>query len=213
VVGNLQLLPEQPGHVRGEALSLMQDKVEDEPQHQHQFDRRVRIPGLAAGRGSPRRLLPRNGSLIEPERQVTKPPQPGFVDRPVLDPIAGLRNAMTAGSIVLERHARERNGSTAPWPARPSARQLDAPMPRSARIASAPAGSCANAACDCGERRRRRCSPRSWSHLRTCDADVRQCIEGTRPYLATTNRGAAPQRRYARMPHRHARYRRSVERW
>jgi hypothetical protein len=35
--------------------------VKDEPQHQHQLDRRVRIPGLAAGRGSPRRLPTRDG--------------------------------------------------------------------------------------------------------------------------------------------------------
>lgn len=38
--------------------------------------------------------------------------QPGIMVLPVPDPVAGLRN-VAAGGVVLERHARERNGSAA----------------------------------------------------------------------------------------------------
>ena len=113
VVWDAQRLPEQPQHARGEALSLAQGEVEDEPQHQHQLDRRVRVPGLAAGRAPPRCLPPGQGILIEPERQVATPLQASLVGRPVLDPVASLRDAMAAGGIMLEGHARERNGLTA----------------------------------------------------------------------------------------------------
>jgi len=53
---------------------------------------------LTAQRGPPRRLPPRDGGLVQPERQVTTPPQPGLVGRPVLDPIASFRDAVTPGS-------------------------------------------------------------------------------------------------------------------
>jgi hypothetical protein len=45
-------------------IGLAQGKVEDEPEHQHQLDRRIRVPGLAAGRRRPWRLPPSDGSLI-----------------------------------------------------------------------------------------------------------------------------------------------------
>src|SRR3712207_7033428 len=86
VVGDAQLLPEQPKYARGEALGLAQGEVEDEPQHQHQLDRRIRVPGLAAGRAPPWRLPPGDGGLVEPERQITAPLQASLVGRPVLDP-------------------------------------------------------------------------------------------------------------------------------
>jgi hypothetical protein len=79
VVGHAQFLPEQPQHARGESLSLAQGEVEDEPQHQHQLARRVRVPRLAARCGSPWRLPPSDGGLVKPEGQVTTPLQASFV--------------------------------------------------------------------------------------------------------------------------------------
>src|SRR3954447_6109398 len=52
--------------------------------------------------------------------RVTAPLQASLVGRPVLDPIAGLRDAVTARGIVLERHARDRNGSAATGPPAPA---------------------------------------------------------------------------------------------
>src|SRR4051795_11135805 len=90
--------------------------VEDKPEHQHQLDRRIRVPGLTAGRSPPRCLPLGEGGLIQPEGQVTAPLQASFVGRPVLDPIAGLRDAVTASGIVFKRHARDRNGPAAAGP-------------------------------------------------------------------------------------------------
>ena len=120
MVGDAQLLPEQPKYARGEALGLAQSKVEDKPERQHQLDRRVRIPGLTAGRGPPWRVPPSEGSLVQLQGQVTAPLQASLVARPVLNPIAGLRDAVTASGIVLERHARDRNGSAAAGPSTPA---------------------------------------------------------------------------------------------
>ncbi len=72
VVRDAQRLPEQPHYARGEAFSLAQGEVEDEPQHQHELYRRVRVPGLAAGRAPPRCLPPCQGIFIKPERQVPR---------------------------------------------------------------------------------------------------------------------------------------------
>src|SRR3954453_5952342 len=113
-------MPEQPKYARGEAFGLAQGKVEDKPEHQHHFDRGVRIPGLTAGRGPPRRLPAGDGGLVQPECQVAAPLQTSLVSRPVLDLIAGLRDAVTARGIVLERHARDRNGSAAAGPPAPA---------------------------------------------------------------------------------------------
>src|SRR3954470_22167464 len=90
--------------------------MEDKPEHQHQLDRRIRVPGLTAGRSPPRCLPLGEGGLIQPEGQVTAPLQASFVGRPVLDPIAGLRDAVTASGIVFKRHARDRNGPAAAGP-------------------------------------------------------------------------------------------------
>jgi len=79
--------------------------VEDEPQRQYQLDRHIGVDRLAARRGAARGLPAGKGRLVEPERQVTASPQPGLVGRPVRHPPALLRDAVTAGSIVLERHA------------------------------------------------------------------------------------------------------------
>src|SRR3954464_9784621 len=116
MVGNAQFLPEQPKYARGEALGLAQGKVENKPEHQHQLDRSVRVPGLTAGRGPPWRLPPSEGGFVQPEGQVTAPLQASFVSRPILDPIAGLRDAVTASGIVFKRHARDRNGPAAAGP-------------------------------------------------------------------------------------------------
>src|SRR3954453_17024619 len=120
VVRDTQLLPEQPKYARGEAFGLTQGKVKDKPKHQHQFDRGVRIPGLTAGRGPPRRLPAGDGGLVQPEGQVAAPLQTSLVSRPILDPIAGLRDAVTARGIVLERHARDRTRSAAAGPPAPA---------------------------------------------------------------------------------------------
>src|SRR3954471_11860271 len=94
--------------------------MEDKPEHQHQLDRRIRVPSLAAGRGPLWRLPSSQGSLVQPEGQVTAPLQASLVDRPVLDPIAGLRDAVTARGVVLERHARDRTASAAAVPPAPA---------------------------------------------------------------------------------------------
>src|SRR5215217_6295105 len=90
--------------------------MEDKPEHQHQLDRRVRVPGLTARRDPPWCLPPSEDGFVQAEGQVTAPLQANFVGRPVLDPIAGLRDAVTASGIVLERHAPDRNGSAAAGP-------------------------------------------------------------------------------------------------
>ena len=79
--------------------------MEDEPQDEHQSDCRVRVPGLAAGRGPPRRFPCGQGGLVQPERQVAVPLQPGLVLPPVPDAVAGSREAVAATGIVLERRA------------------------------------------------------------------------------------------------------------
>jgi hypothetical protein len=66
-----------------------------------------------------------NAAFIEPERQVPKPPQASRVGWLVLDPIAGLRDAMPAGSSTLEGMP-QRNGLAVArhWP------RFHAPTPR-----------------------------------------------------------------------------------
>ena len=81
---------------------------------------RVRIPGMTARRGSPWYLPRREGGVVHPEGQVTAPLQVSLVGWPILHPIAGLRDAVTARGIVLERHARDRNGSAAAGPPAPA---------------------------------------------------------------------------------------------
>jgi hypothetical protein len=68
------------------------------------------VEDLAAGRAPSRRPPSGQGGLVQPERQVAAPPQPRLVLAPVPDPVAGRRDAVAAGGVVLERHARERNG-------------------------------------------------------------------------------------------------------
>jgi hypothetical protein len=60
--------------------------------------------------------------LVAPDRgfHETAPLQASFVGRPIMDPIAGLRDAVTTSGIVLERHARDRNGSAATGPPAPA---------------------------------------------------------------------------------------------
>ena len=100
VVRAAQLLAQQAEHARCEAPGLTQGEVEDEPQHQ--LDRRVRVPSLAAGR-RPSRGLPRGqGILNTPECQVNAPVAAGLGGRPVLDAVPCLRNATAAGG---EGHA------------------------------------------------------------------------------------------------------------
>jgi len=105
VIRDGQLKAEQGEHAAAERLGLSQGQVEDEPQGQHQLDRQVGVAGLPA-RCAPARCLPAgNGRLVEPERQVTAPPQPGLIRRPVRDPVAPLRDVVPAGGVVLERYA------------------------------------------------------------------------------------------------------------
>src|SRR3954454_4149489 len=115
--------------------------MEDKPEHQHQLDRRIRVPGLTAGRSPPRCLPLGEGGLIQPEGQVTAPLQASFVGRPILDPIAGLRDAVTASGIVFKRHARDRNGPAAAGPP-PMARCTNAPVTSPAAATSCCAPTC-----------------------------------------------------------------------
>ena len=101
----------QATHWTGRAMA--QGEVEDEPQHEHQLDRRIRIPRLAAGRGPPRGLPSGLGGLVHPGRRVAAPLRPGLVPPPVPDPVPGLRDTVAASGVVLERHARERSGPAA----------------------------------------------------------------------------------------------------
>jgi len=105
VVGHRQLEPKQAKHAAAERLGLAQGQVEDEPQGQHEFDREVGVAGLPARRGPARCLPAGERCIVEPERQVATPPQPGLVGRPVRDAIALLRDAVTAGGIMFEWHA------------------------------------------------------------------------------------------------------------
>ncbi len=103
-VGHSQIGPEQGEYAATERLGLAQGQVEDEPQGQHQLDRRVGVSRLPTRRGPARGLPAGKGCLVEPERQVAASPQPSFIGRPVRHPPALLRDAVTASGIVLERH-------------------------------------------------------------------------------------------------------------
>ena len=104
VIWHGQLEAEQVQNAAAERLGLTQGQVEDEPQRQHQFDREVGVSWLSARRAPARSLPASKGRLVEPERQVSASPQTGLIGRPVRHPPALLRDAMTAGGIVLERH-------------------------------------------------------------------------------------------------------------
>ena len=67
MVWNREIKPKQPEHAAGEALSLAQGQVEDEPQGQHQLDCQVRIERLSARLGSSWGLPFSDGRLVEPE--------------------------------------------------------------------------------------------------------------------------------------------------
>ena len=85
--------------------------------------RSISINSIAAsstGHGPPWYLPPSEGGFVQSEGQVTAPLQTSLAGRPILDPIAGLRDAVTACGIVLERHARDRNGSAAAGPPAPA---------------------------------------------------------------------------------------------
>lgn len=56
MVRHAELEPEQAERAADEALGLAQGEPEDQPEHQHQLDRQVRIAGLAARRRPPCRL-------------------------------------------------------------------------------------------------------------------------------------------------------------
>ena len=95
-----QGVPEQAQHAGRERRRLAQGEVEDEAQRQHHLDRQVRVEGLTAWCRPSRRVPPGQGRLIQPEGQVTTPPQPGFVCGPVLDAVARFRDAVAAGGVV-----------------------------------------------------------------------------------------------------------------
>src|SRR5580692_12820401 len=78
--------------------------MENEPQCQHHLDGDVGVDRLAAPTGSTRRSPSGQRCLVQPEGQITPPPQASFVGRPVRDPTPCLRNTMTARGVVLERH-------------------------------------------------------------------------------------------------------------
>ena len=101
MVRNGQRQPEQAQRAAAERLGLAQGQVEHEPQRQHEFDGQLGIPRLPAGTAPLGRRPARKGRLVQPQREVAAPPQPGLIRRPVRDTVAGPRNAMAAGGIVL----------------------------------------------------------------------------------------------------------------
>ncbi len=62
----------------------------------------VRVPGLAARGGPPRRVPPSDGGLVEPERQVSALPQPGLVGRPVSDPVRAFGMRWRRAALCLK---------------------------------------------------------------------------------------------------------------
>src|SRR5215208_4936573 len=89
LVGNREIQPKQPEHTSGEALSLAQGQVEDEPQRQNQLDRQVRIERLSAWCGPSRCVPSSNGGLLEPKCQVASALQPCLILSSVPDAVAG----------------------------------------------------------------------------------------------------------------------------
>ena len=104
VIGHGQRKPEQAQHAGRERFSLTQGEAEHEAQRQHQLDRQIRVDRLPIWDGPPRGRLPGQRRRVQLERDVASPPQPRLVSRPVLDAVAGPRDAMTVGGVVLERH-------------------------------------------------------------------------------------------------------------
>lgn len=103
VIGNGEIEPEQPQHAADEALGLAQGQMEDEPQHQHELDRQIRIAPLPARRGSPGRLPSGDRGIVQPQREVATTLQPTLVGRPVLDAVPSPRNAVATSAVGLER--------------------------------------------------------------------------------------------------------------
>ena len=101
--GTLRVEPEEPKHVADKALCLAQGELEDQPQHQHQLDRQIRVTGLAAWCRPPCRLPAGERCLVQPERQVAPAAKAGIVLRPVPYPILRPRDVVPAGQVVLER--------------------------------------------------------------------------------------------------------------
>ena len=126
MVGDGEIEPEKPQHAADEPLGLSQREMEDEPEHEHELDREIRVAPLPARRGPARRLPLGNRGLVQPEREIATPLQPSLVGRPVLDAVPGPRDAMAAGMVMLEGQ-----GLTASrWRAAPLLRSGPSGQPR-----------------------------------------------------------------------------------
>ena len=124
VVRHDQSKAEQLRHAAGEPFRLPQGQVEHEPQGQCQFDRRLRVARLPAGRAPARCLPSRQRYFLAPERQGTTPAKSRLVGWPVRHPTSGLRSVMAARGVVLERY--DRNISV---PSEPSYQGIHVPTP------------------------------------------------------------------------------------
>ena len=83
MVGHGDLQPKQSQDRAGEAFDLAQRQMEDEPQCQHHLDGDVGVDRLATPTGSTRGSPPGQRCLVQPEGQITPPPQASFVGRPL----------------------------------------------------------------------------------------------------------------------------------
>ena len=66
MIRHAELEPEEPKHAADKALCLAQRELEDQPQHQHQLDRQIRVAGLAAWCRPPCRLPAAERRLVQP---------------------------------------------------------------------------------------------------------------------------------------------------
>ena len=78
----------------GDRYARAQGRAKHETQHQHQLDGQVGLQRLLTGNAPLRRRPARERRLVQPQGEVTAPPQPGLIRRPVREAVAGPRNAM-----------------------------------------------------------------------------------------------------------------------
>ena len=79
----------------------------EQAQRQHEFDGQLGAARLPTWCAPLRRRPTIQRRLVQPWREVAAAAQARLIRRPVRDAVAGARDAMAAGGIVLERHGRK----------------------------------------------------------------------------------------------------------
>ena len=106
VVRHGQRQPEQARHAAAERFGLAYSQVEPEPHDQHELNSQFGVAWLPVGTASLRCGSAIQRRLVQPQCDVAAAPQACLVRWPVRDAGTAPRNAIAAGGVVFERHAR-----------------------------------------------------------------------------------------------------------